>query len=169
MFVPDGLNMVVAHSTKLAAVARFVECLEMIQGPPPTWPVVIGVWFSHCSGIAAAICPARLGASVTWIGRLGCDATGDLIERRLCAEGVRVHAIREGGFTGLMVRHRRVAGHTSVDYHRAGSASARLCSGDIPGDLLAGAAILHVTGITPALSESARQAVFDVAERAREL
>jgi 2-dehydro-3-deoxygluconokinase len=116
-----------------------------------------------------AIGAARLGASVTWIGRLGCDATGDLIERRLCAEGVRVHAIREGGFTGLMVRHRRVAGHISVDYHRAGSAAARLCSGDIPGDLLAGAAILHVTGITPALSESARQAVFDVAERAREL
>ena len=80
-----------------------------------------------------------------------------------------MHAIREGGFTGLMVRHQRVAGHISVDYHRAGSAAARLCSGDIPDDVLAGAAILHVTGITPALSESARQAVFDAADRARGL
>ena len=32
----------------------------MIHGPPPTWPVVIGVWFSHCSGVAAVICPAGM-------------------------------------------------------------------------------------------------------------
>jgi 2-dehydro-3-deoxygluconokinase len=114
-----------------------------------------------------AIGAARLGAPVTWIGRLGCDSTGDMIERRLRAEGVRVHAIRDGGFTGLMLRHQRLAGHFSVDYHRAGSAGSRLCARDIPDDLLAGAAILHLTGITPALSESARHAVLDAAERAR--
>src|SRR5258708_21742352 len=32
----------------------------MIHGPPPTWPVVIGVSFSHCSGVAAVICPAGM-------------------------------------------------------------------------------------------------------------
>jgi 2-dehydro-3-deoxygluconokinase len=116
-----------------------------------------------------AIGAARLGAPVTWIGRLGCDSTGDMIERRLRAEGVHVHVIRDGGFTGLMLRHQRVAGHFSVDYHRAGSAGSRLCTCDIPDDLLAGAAILHLTGITPALSESARHAVFDATERARAL
>jgi 2-dehydro-3-deoxygluconokinase len=116
-----------------------------------------------------AIGAARLGAPVTWIGRLGCDSTGDMIERRLRAEGVRVHVIRDGGCTGLMLRHQRVAGHFSVDYHRAGSAATRLCAADIPDGLLACAAILHLTGITPALSESARRAVFDAAERARAL
>jgi 2-dehydro-3-deoxygluconokinase len=116
-----------------------------------------------------AIGAARLGASVTWIGRLGCDATGDMIERRLSAEGVRVHAVRDGGFTGLMLRYQRAAGHACVDYHRAGSAASRLCAADIPDDLLAGAAIVHVTGITAALSESARQAVFSAVERARTL
>ena len=34
-----------------------------------------------------AIGAARLGAQATWLGRLGSDATGDLIERRLRAEG----------------------------------------------------------------------------------
>jgi 2-dehydro-3-deoxygluconokinase len=116
-----------------------------------------------------AIGAARLGAPATWIGRLGCDATGDMIERRLRAEGVRAHVIRDGGYTGLMLRHQRVAGHFSVDYHRAGSAGSRLCARDISDDLLAGAAILHLTGITPALSESARHAAFDATARARAL
>jgi 2-dehydro-3-deoxygluconokinase len=112
---------------------------------------------------------ARLGADVTWIGRLGNDATGDLIERRLTAEGVRVRAIRGSGFTGIMMRHRRFAGHAEVDYHRAGSAASRLSPADIPDCLLRQASILHVTGITPALSTSAREAVFDAVERARGL
>jgi 2-dehydro-3-deoxygluconokinase len=113
-----------------------------------------------------AIGAARLGADVTWIGRLGADAIGSMIERRLRGEGVRVHAIRDGGFTGMMLRHQRFAGHVSVDYHRAGSAASRLRPGDIPDDLLRGAGILHVTGITPALSQSARDAVFDAVRRA---
>jgi 2-dehydro-3-deoxygluconokinase len=115
-----------------------------------------------------AIGAARLGAPVTWVGRLGCDSTGDMIVRRLRAEGVRVHVVRDG-YTGLMLRHQWVAGHFSVDYHRADSAGSRFCATDIPDDLLGGAAILHLTGITPALSESARRAVFDATERARAL
>lgn len=152
-------------------LVTFGESMGLIS-TPDIGPIEFAREFRYGIGGAesnVAIGAARLGASVTWIGRLGCDATGDLVERRLRAEGVRVHAIREGGFTGLMVRYQRVAGHISVDYHRAGSAAARLCSGDIPDDVLAGAAILHVTGITPALSESARQAVFDAADRARGL
>ncbi len=113
-----------------------------------------------------AIGAARLGAQATWLGRLGIDATGDLIEGRLRAEGVRVHAIRDGGWTALMLRHRRLAGHLEVDYHRAGSAASLLRPGDIPDELLRRAQIVHVTGITPALSRSARDAVFDAVERA---
>jgi 2-dehydro-3-deoxygluconokinase len=152
-------------------LVTFGESMGLIS-TPDIGPIEFAREFRYGIGGAesnVAIGAARLGAPVTWIGRLGCDATGDLIERRLRAEGVLVHAIRDGGYTGLMVRHHRVAGHIGVDYHRAGSAAARLCFSDIPDDVLAGAAILHVTGITPALSESARQAVFDAAERARGL
>ena len=116
-----------------------------------------------------AIGAARLGAPVTWIGRVGQDATGDLIVRRLQAERVHAIAIRDQSFTGLMVRHRRAGAVLQVDYHRAGSAASRLTPADVPDALVRGAAILHVTGITPALSPSARQTVrhaVDVAKAA---
>ncbi|MEV8508304.1 sugar kinase [Actinoplanes sp. NPDC051475] len=114
-----------------------------------------------------AIGVARLGLPATWIGRVGPDATGDLIARRLRAEGVDAVVIRDPSFTGLMVKHRRTGSLLHVDYHRAGSAGSRLAPSDIPVDALRSAAIVHVTGITPALSDSARAAVFQAVETAR--
>ena len=112
-----------------------------------------------------AIGVARLGGTATWLGRVGPDATGDLIERRLRAEGVRAHVIRDEAFTGLMVRYRRTVDRMTVDYHRAGSAGSRLLPSDLPP--FDDAEILHVTGITPALSDTARATVFQAVERAR--
>jgi 2-dehydro-3-deoxygluconokinase len=114
-----------------------------------------------------AIGAARLGAAVTWLGRVGPDATGDLIERRLRAEQVRTLAIRDEAFTGLMVKHRRTGSVLHIDYHRAGSAGSRLNPTDIPAAEIQNASIVHVTGITPALSDSARAAVFQAIETAR--
>jgi 2-dehydro-3-deoxygluconokinase len=114
-----------------------------------------------------AIGVARLGGAVTWLGRIGQDAAGDLIERRLRNEGVVTHAIRDDSFTGLMVRYRRSGQRTHVDYHRAGSAGSRLLPSDLPSAEIEAASILHVTGITPALSDSARAAVFQAVETAR--
>jgi 2-dehydro-3-deoxygluconokinase len=114
-----------------------------------------------------AIGVARLGGTATWLGRIGPDATGDLIERRLRNEGVTTHAIRDEAFTGLMVRYRRSGELTHVDYHRAGSAGSRLSPADLPRPDLEAASVVHVTGITPALSDSARAAVFHAVETAR--
>jgi 2-dehydro-3-deoxygluconokinase len=114
-----------------------------------------------------AIGVARLGGPATWFGRVGPDAAGELIIRRLAAEQVRVLAIRDDAFTGLMVKHRRSGTSLHVDYHRAGSAGSRIGPVDVPGDEIRAAAILHVTGITPALSDSARAAVFHAVEVAR--
>ncbi len=106
-----------------------------------------------------AIGLARLGQPALWIGRIGTDAIGDLVVHRLRAERVETVAVTGGGFTGLMVRHRRSGPAVTVDYHRAGSAGSRLCPEDIPVDRVAGGGVLHVTGITPALSGTARAAV----------
>jgi 2-dehydro-3-deoxygluconokinase len=114
-----------------------------------------------------AIGVSRLGGSATWLGRIGPDASGDLIERRLRAEGVHTIALRDHAFTGLMVKYRRTSGLLHVDYHRAGSAGSRLTPSDVPVDLLESAQILHVTGITPALSDTARSTVFHAVETAR--
>jgi 2-dehydro-3-deoxygluconokinase len=117
------------------------------------------------SNVAVGV--ARLGGQATWLGRVGPDSTGDLIVARLAAAGVRTLALRDEAFTGLMVRFRRSAAFTHVDYHRAGSAGSRLTPADIPSAEITGARILHVTGITPALSESARAAVFQSIETAK--
>ncbi|MBO3742191.1 sugar kinase [Actinoplanes flavus] len=114
-----------------------------------------------------AIGVARLGGSATWLGRLGPDATGALVAARLRASGVRVLAVSDRAHTGLMIRYRRSGEFIQADYHRAGSAGSRLSPADIPRDEVAAAGILHVTGITPALSDTARAAVFHAVEEAR--
>ncbi len=117
------------------------------------------------SNVAVGV--ARLGGDATWLGRVGADATGALIAARLAAAGVRTFAITDSSFTGLTVRHRRSGEFTQVDYHRAGSAGSRLQPADLPAAEVTAAGIVHVTGITPALSESARVAVFHAVETAR--
>lgn len=135
-----------------------------------TGPLEFSRGFSYGIGGAesnVAIGVARLGSPATWIGRLGADATGEMIERRLLAERIHVLACRDDSFTGLMVKHRRFGTVTSVDYHRVGSSGSRLSAGDIPDGVVERAGMLHVTGITPALSASAREAVEDAVTRAR--
>ena len=74
-----------------------------------------------------AIGLARLGAPATWMGRLGADALGRLIERQLRAEGVTVASTHDPEApTALMLKERPSAGASAVTYYRAGSAGSRL-------------------------------------------
>lgn len=114
-----------------------------------------------------AIGAARLGCAVTWIGRIGNDASGAFIERTLRAEGIDTKAVRDDSFTGVMVKHQRIAGRSVVDYHRRGSAGSRLSAPDLELDRIGEVAMIHLTGITPALSPTARAASFAAAEAAR--
>jgi len=152
-----------------AGLVTFGETMGLVSAVD-TGPLEFARAFSYGIGGAesnVAIGVSRLGSAVTWFGRIGSDATGDLVERRLRAEEVRTVAIRDDGFTGMMVKHRRFGTTLQVDYHRAGSAGSRLAPADVRADLIQDAAILHVTGITPALSESAGAAVFHAVELAR--
>ena len=110
------------------------------------------------SNVAIGI--ARLGGEARWIGRVGADAIGRKVIRDLRAEGVQARAIVDpDAGTGVMTKEQRIAGRSAVHYARTGSAGSRLAPPDIRDSDLADAAILHVTGITPALSESASAAV----------
>ncbi|MFD1660644.1 sugar kinase [Streptomyces caeni] len=117
-----------------------------------------------------AIGAARLGAPAAWIGRVGDDEIGRLVLASLRAEGVDTSAVREdaGAPTGLMLKTRRTAVDRRVTYYRRGSAGSRLSPEDVGESLVLGAAVLHVTGITPALSASARDAVEYAVRLARE-
>ena len=116
-----------------------------------------------------AIGVSRLGVRAVWAGRVGDDAVGRLVEREIRAEGVDTRIVVDPDApTGLMLKERRTATSQSVSYYRAGSAGSRLAQGDIDESLIAGAAVVHVTGITAALSASATQAVRRVVQIARE-
>lgn len=79
-----------------------------------------------------AVAVARLGASVTWVGRVGQDSLGDLVLRELRAEGLDVVGVRDHEApTGLMVKERRTAGQLRVWYYRTGSAGSRLRPADV--------------------------------------
>jgi 2-dehydro-3-deoxygluconokinase len=117
-----------------------------------------------------AIGVRRLGHSVAWIARVGDDPIGRLVLRELRAEGVdTTHAIVDPGApTGLMFKVHRTTATSEVSYVRAGSAGSRLAISDAPDDVIATARVLHVTGITTALSASAREAVVHAVDVACE-
>jgi 2-dehydro-3-deoxygluconokinase len=115
-----------------------------------------------------AIGAARLGASVAYAGRIGDDEFGRLALSTLRGEGVDVSAVVVDGAapTALMVKEHRLQGLVDVIYYRAGSAGSRLTPDDLPVSLIREADVLHVSGVTPALSASAREAVFAAVELA---
>jgi 2-dehydro-3-deoxygluconokinase len=100
-----------------------------------------------------AIGLARLGIPSSWISVLGDDELGELILNRLRAEGVDTSAVRRISDrpTGLYLRE-EVAGRLRVYYYRGASAAATLAPQAFEVSILSGAAFLHLTGITGALS-----------------
>ena len=130
----------------------------------------------HAAGLALGIGGAesnvavglrRLGVDVSWLGRVGDDPLGERIARELRAEGLDVRAIVDGGApTGLMLKERPSAASTAVHYYRRGSAGSRLSPSDVPPEWIEDADLLHVTGITPLLSDTARATVLTAVERA---
>ena len=128
--------------------------------------LAIGVGGSE-SNVAIAL--RRLGVDAVWVGRVGDDGLGVRVARELRAEGVEAHAIvDESAPTGLMLKQLPAAGRTAVRYYRGGSAGSRLGPADLPPDLIEGADLLHVTGITPLLSASCLAAVHAAIDCARE-
>lgn len=107
-----------------------------------------------------AIGVARLGGRAVWMGRLGDDVAGRRIRRELRAEGVEVvAAVDAEASTGAMMKTEIAPERVGVQYWRAGSAGSRLSVDDLDLSLLDATTVLHLTGITPALSASAATAV----------
>jgi 2-dehydro-3-deoxygluconokinase len=158
-----------------AEVLTLGECLASFVATEPG-PLAEARTFSrHIAGAEAnvAVGLARLGHRVAYIGLVGDDGFGTAIVRALRGEGVDVRhlAIDAGARTGVMFRERRALGAMSVVYHRTGSAGSRLTVDDVDRAIDAGAfdgcRWLHLTGITPALSASARAATARAHEAAR--
>ena len=112
---------------------------------------------------------SRLGHPSGWFGRVGDDAFGLGILDALRREGVDVDRARVDpeAPTGLLIRDRHPQRRIQVLYYRHGSAGSRLGPGDVDEGYIAGARVLHVTGITPALSDSCLEGVRAAMDGAR--
>lgn len=110
----------------------------------------------------------RLGHRARWLGRVGDDQFGEMVLSTLRAEMVDVVATVDPlRPTGLMIKSRRTANTTSVQYYRAGSAASALAPEGLDLDAIASSRIFHVTGVTAALSETARDALIAAVDHAR--
>ena len=110
-----------------------------------------------------AIGLARLGHQAAWIGAVGNDEPGRLIQRTLRAEGVDTRYLRfsDESFTGFIAFDQPSHDITRVSYHRRGSAGSTLTPDECIAALeTSQPRLLHVTGITPALSPTARAATL---------
>lgn len=116
-----------------------------------------------------AIGLARLGHTVRWGGRIGRDEVGEYVLRTLRAEAVLVDtvAVDSHRATGLMLAERRINDLSRVSYYRTDSAGSALTPADAAACLAVAPRLLHVTGITPALSGSAAEAVAEAVRIAR--
>ncbi|MFE7410059.1 sugar kinase [Streptomyces laurentii] len=108
------------------------------------------------SNVACAL--AAAGHRARWVGRVGRDGFGDHLVEAIGAHGVDVSAVvRDPGRpTGVYFRtatDRAGAAH-EVAYYRAGSAASAMAPANVPYDTVTDGRILHLTGITPALSAS---------------
>ncbi len=117
-----------------------------------------------------AVAVSRLGFAAYFYTRLGQDQLGDAVLADLRREGVSVEGVRRTpDFTGILIRNTGQFSALEATYARRGSAATGIEPNDIDLEVLGNSRWLHVTGISAAISRSAREAVAYALNHAREL
>ncbi len=116
----------------------------------------------------AAIAAARQGASVGYVSALGDDPAGRAFRLLWDAEGVDHATVATDAEapTGLYLVTHDAAGHRFA-FFRSGSAASRMTPASLPLAAIRGAEILHLSGISQAISVTACDAGFAAIAAAR--
>lgn len=117
-----------------------------------------------------AVAAARQGARAGIATRIGADGFGDDLTALWAREGVDVGAVARDpdAPTGLYFVRHGPAGH-SFEYRRAGSAASRMTPETLPVAAIRSSRLLHLSGVSHAISASAAaacDAAMDAARRA---
>jgi len=147
----------------------------MVQLNPVTeGPLRHVVYFEkHAAGAEAnfAVGMTRMGFTAGYITRVGEDEFGKYVLNFLRGEGVDVSrvVVDKEAPTGIYFIQRGypVPSQSSVVYYRSGSAASRLCPEDLDPEYIGQTRLFHLTGITPALSETSRKASYEAINIAR--
>lgn len=117
-----------------------------------------------------AVAAARLGSSVTFVTRLAQDVFALGLQEMLLKEGIQQSPNRAAkGSTGLYFVSVDNEGQRSFVYYRDTSAAKELSPNDILPGVIKKAKIVYASGITLAISDSARQATMKAFRLAREM
>jgi len=116
-----------------------------------------------------AIGLSRLGHNSGWISRLGDDEFGKKILNFIRGENVNTDNVifDETNPTGLYFKEILTREEINVQYYREGSAASKMSPEDLSEHYISKAKYLHLTGITPALSDSCYKAVMYAIEIAK--
>lgn len=116
----------------------------------------------------AAIAAARQGASVGYVSAVGDDPYGAMLRGLWRGEGVDDSCVRTDaeGFTAVYFVTHDAQGH-HFSFFRRGSAAGRMRPADLPRERIAAARVLHLSGISAAISDSACDTCFAAVETAR--
>ena len=114
---------------------------------------------------------ARLGHTPAYCTRLGFDPLGERILNGLRQNHIATDLVMqtESAQTGFMMKAFTQKGDPDIAYYRKGSAASQITTHDIDGLDLYGCERLHVTGIFPAVSDSALAATKRLMRRAEAL
>lgn len=150
----------------------FGEAMVLFN-PDSSGPLRFVNGFSKSIGGAeanVAIALSRLGHESAWFSMVGKDEFGRCVVNTIRGEGVDASRVRVTGDanTGILFKERFASENPNVYYYRKGSAATKLTVEDIDVEYIKNARIIHITGITPALSEDIRAVVFEVLKIAKE-
>ena len=142
-----------------AEIVTIGETMVLLYGEDTTAPLRFGERLKlDFAGADSnfAIAMSRLGYRSAWISRLGDEPLGDLVLNAIAREGVDVsQVIRDPTRnTGLYLKHHDATGVTRIQYYRRGSAASNLQPDDLNPDHFRDTRLVHLNGMTFALSES---------------
>jgi 2-dehydro-3-deoxygluconokinase len=110
---------------------------------------------------------ARLGVPSRWLSRVGDDGLGRHLVRTIAAAGVDTSCVERDPLRQTGVYFKDFDGPTTrVHYYREGSAAAAMSPAWFQPGWIAGAELLHLTGITPALSSECHALIAMLLEAA---
>ena len=114
---------------------------------------------------------ARLGHTPAYCTRVGFDPLGERILRGMRENRIATDLVMqtETAVTGFMMKSSTSQGDPDIAYYRKGSAASQITTHDIDALDLYGCERLHVTGIFPAVSDSALAATKRLISRAKAL
>lgn len=153
-----------------AEVLCLGETMSLVAPASPV-PLEQAPTFTLSAGGAesnVAIHLAALGHRVRWASRLGDDPLGKRVLGTIAVAGVDTDLVEVYPHAPTAVYFKDPSPEgTRVHYYRAGSAASTMDEDFLPGDAADAAQLLHISGITPALSEGCDRMIRHLLTRER--